>query len=718
MGLKRPSNNVQTRANRLSGLRNEFKQRALPGAARPDPYDIPTTAEKPPRLRRLIDEAAEFSPIRKQKAARKVDDGETIEVSNDRHDARDSIVSSAQAEAEPMLRTSSRRAATAHLQPAEPSSGSTRRGTLPLVKPNAAGQGEGARSIDPAELHEAQYQHQVQDSSADPNAPPRRKRGRPRKSDSSSRPSKSPKLAKAPQDTLLPSKRRPGRSNRDSSGPTAAAQGSPRVKPVTVRLNELDFPTPAQHQEPEPRHSSELEGGVATATTKQPSLLKRALKPKNTRPAAVQERENFANNSNNGESANEESARDDEQPGNDEGGPATIETEADTRLLGYYETLKAVVKRARAVEKCAQGEEVDKEIRKMQRYCSEFVKALNEHRDRPQDVELLSDPPDQIQTIAADIRMLCGRDLGRPVDRESLTKSHNIYLRLMPALVRVLYALVECYQAVDHDTAPLERSVTIKHLETITQFITMFLELNTGAKQFVRPDTQLTAVQPFDRKIVPPLRAMRDTFQRHIKDHESLAIQRALNRHEQVRREAAERAEALERAEKARWALLETKWTKLHEERYHADESIKPLPKRRHLRQPLPEPEEDHNGHAFERVQVFRPRVGPPPAMVEKAKSQAWREESYAALMRGLQMWSGDVLVFERIFRMFCGRNLPLNAYNVTEIVVMAALVKRHLEETCDVDEREWWWVKRIPDWTRPHTVLEQLEAASANGGA
>ncbi|MGG6495467.1 UNVERIFIED_CONTAM: hypothetical protein NY603_21345, partial [Bacteroidetes bacterium 56_B9] len=79
----------------------------------------------------------------------------------------------------------------------------------------------------------------------------------------------------------------------------------------------------------------------------------------------------------------------------------------------------------------------------------EFVKALNEHRDRPEDVELLSDPPEQFQTIASDIRRLCNKDPARPVNLKSTLKSHNIYLRLMPALIRVLFALVECYQAVD-----------------------------------------------------------------------------------------------------------------------------------------------------------------------------------------------------------------------------------------------------------------------------
>ncbi|KAM3415878.1 hypothetical protein BST61_g9380 [Cercospora zeina] len=716
MGLKRPSNGVQTRANRLSGVRNDLKQRALPGAARPDPCEIPTSAEKPPRLRRPIDDLRDFSPIRKQKAARPVEAEETTEVSNDSQNATNSTGPSAQTATDSTSRPASRRPATVNMQPAEPSSGSARRQASPRRKPNAEGRDGSAHSIGLAESVEAVTEDQVEDPSADTNAAPSRKRGRPRKGDTSDRPSKFPKQTKAPHNSSLSLRRRSGRINAGSSGSTAAAQGSPRIQPVSIHASELEFPTPQQHPEPEPKDSSEIEKEVPTAATKQPKQLKRTLKPKKAKAAAVQQHENFARNRRNNEFAEEQFANENEVLGEIEGETSVVEEEADVRLLGHHEILKAAVKQARKAEKGAQGEEVDKEIKKMQHYCLKFIKALNEHRDRPQDVELLSNPPEEFQTIAADIRTLCGRDLSRPVDRKDLTKSHNIYLRLMPALVRVLYALVECYQAVDLHTAPPERSVTIEHLQTITTFTSMFLELNTGAKQFIRPDPNLKIVQPFDREIVPRLKTMLLTFHRHIQEHEQLQISRAQNRRLQRRREAQERARATERAEKARWNLVETKWTNLHTERSRADETFTTLAKRQHLRQPVPAPEEDHNGATFERLEIFRPRVGPLPAMVEKAKTQAWPEKSYEALMQGLEMWSGDILVFERIFRKFCGRKQPLNGYNVTEIVVMAALVKRHLEETWDVDgEREWWWVRQIPDWTRPHTVLEQLEAAAAD---
>ncbi|PPJ58953.1 hypothetical protein CBER1_04093 [Cercospora berteroae] len=713
MALPRPSNGVQTRANRLSGLRNEIKQRALPGAARPDPYEIQPSPDKPPRLRRPVAEVYEFSPTRKQKADRRLDPGEANETSTDRHDA-----TNPQESTENLLRSSLRRVTTANMQPSEPSSGSAKLHASPFAKSDAAEQDPRALYVYLDEADVVEPETHVRDSSADPKTPATRKRGRPRRSEPNDRPSKLAKHAQLPHDPPQSSRRKSDRLNASAAGSAAAAAGArPLVKPISLRMSEIVFPANGQGQQPEPEESTILESEAAAKPQKQ---AKRVLKAKKPKPAPVQQREKSPVQTNDDESDDEA-----EPPGNDAGEESIIEKEADVRLLGHHESLKAVFKRAKLVEKCGELESMDKEIRKMQRFCLEFVKALNEHRDRPEDVELLSDPPEQFQTIASDIRMLCNKDPSRPVNLKSTLKSHNIYLRLMPALIRVLFALVECYQAVDAETAPFERSVTIKHLETITKFITMFLELNTGAKQFIRPATQLTAVQPFDRSIVPPLKSMQETFRRHIKDHEQHQISLALNRREALRLEAEEGAEAEERAEKVKWEKLEAKWTRLHEERYRSDEPIKSIAKRAHLRQPISFPEEDHNGHPFERLEVFRPRVGPPPALIVKAKQQSWPEESYAALMKGLQMWSGDVLIFERIFRMFCGRNGALNGFNVTEIVVMAALIREHLEKTVltvdgeggEESDGEWGWVKGIPDWTRVHTVLEMLEG-SGDGGA
>lgn len=714
MVLPRPSNGVQTRANRLSGLRNEYKQRALPGAARQDPYEIQTSPDKPTRLRRPAAEISNFSPTRKQKAARHVDQEDANDNSTDRQDVASSPESTGE-----VLRLSSRRAAAANMQPSEPSSGSAKRHASPLIKPNAADHDPRALFVYLDEADALDPEHHVEGSSATPKTQATRKRGRPRQSEANDRPNKVLKQAQSPHDPTLPSRRKSSRLGAKISVLEAATKGIPRVKPVSLRVSEIGFPANGQIQQPEFEDSTILESEVTATALKPRKQVKRVLKAKKSKPAPVQQREKSPVQTN-----DDESDDDGERPGNDAEEKSMIEKDADIRLLGHHQSLEAVVKRAKLVEECGELEPIDEEIRKMQRFCEKFVKALKEHQSRPEDVELLSDPPEQFHTITSDIRMLCNKDPARPVNLKSALKSHNIYLRLMPALIYVLFALVECYQAVDADIAPFERSVTIKHLETITKFITMFLELNTGAKQFIRPATQLTAVQPFDRSIVPPLKSMQETFRRHIKDHEEHQISLALNRREQLRQEAEERAEAEEKAEKSKWEKLETKWTRLHEERYRSDEPIKTVAKRAHLRQPSPSSsssiiEEDHNGHPFERLEVFRPRVGPPPALIEKAKQQSWPEESYAALMKGLQMWSGDVLIFERIFRMFCGRNGALNGFNVTEIVVMAALIREHLEKTVDVDGEsgEWGWVRGIPDWTRVHTVLEMLEGNERGGG-
>ncbi|KAI5371071.1 hypothetical protein Slin15195_G019440 [Septoria linicola] len=744
-GLKRPSNGTSSRAARLSSARNEAKQRGLPRAARPDPYDIPDSPGKHmPRLNRPDHGPTQFSPLRKQQKApmafMQAASAEETNAAPIDSSAADNARSAPQALELTRTPTSSRRSlrkqAVTKMMPAEESVGSAKRHASPLAVLSRDRGLADIRKSSPLFVPNDHMSDEVEEDDAtiavtQPSNRPA-KRGRPRKNVEEKVPTKRRKVSgeqtsdmpdddaapQQPVDQPLATAESPGftstRSNAKSrpsvSSNSATKQGEQQVKPINARVSEL-FPQGQRdvyEVEVDSDDERHLEKSFPAAPAQRKTQVKRVQKLKQKKkkvPPASPART----------TASKSTVRHEpRQRDNDEEPDLDTETD-DSGLLGQYAMIKKLLRYAEAVRKVSDDEVVDGEIKKMHKFCMKFKAELNELQSRADGTMLLEDPPEELETIEADVHMLCGRYPSRPTDKKDQVRSQSIYFCMLPALVRVLLALIEYYRATDEHDAEEELSVTIPHLQTITGFMGTIIDLGEGAKLYKQPETNLAIVKPMRNYVLAPMKKIEARFTRHIRQHTEMQRQRAQNREEARRIEAAERAEQEAEEEKLKWAQVSRKWTQMHEERYAADELLKPLAKRWHLRQPSSEPEEDHNGHRFERLEVFRPRVGPPHALVEKAKSQCWPAKANQALMNGLQEWAGDVMIFERIFRRYCRRGGPLNAYNVTEIVVMAALMRHQFEQwEEDEGDGELAWATQIPDWTRPHTVLEQLEADAA----
>ena len=106
----------------------------------------------------------------------------------------------------------------------------------------------------------------------------------------------------------------------------------------------------------------------------------------------------------------------------------------------------------------------------------------------------------------------------------------------------------------------------------------------------------------------------------------------------------------------------------------------------------------DANGVQFERVDVFKKRVAPPPRPSAFLDQKEWSDEQLSALIEGLTEFSGQS-VFHNIFRKYCAYGQPLRQFGVPEITAKAAEVRSQLLTT--YQENAWGevpeWISNIP---------------------
>lgn len=721
--LPRPSRDTLLRAKAPSGhRRRSAKQHALPRAARAETYDIPDTPEqlKIPKLRRPRAQALDFSPLRprqkQQPAASTVQPQDTLanQAAVEDHETAQELHSTADLT---HPRRSSRAQATIELTPAEKSVGGAKRHALPSVPAKENDENADSPIVSP------RRGGAVVVSTAAPATP--LKRGRSPKEVGSRASRKSAGLAKNfpheyGEGHGEPEEAEPVRRTYKSAkgkGPLIENQDMTRAKPTKIRLSELGYPvqTPTtvnsggkDESAPngDPRADEEQDEDVEqtheaqASTASQKSKVQRV--PKRTEAAKLKRKSTTALPK---VFAADEELHDDSGRG--------VEDDGDSLGQQYIVVKNIYTNVVPKVEAMGDGELLDATIDELRLACRSFRQHLRQLRESPDDAELLSGLPRGLETVRSQVEVLCEENADRERNR---LQSQSIYFCLFPALVRVLWSLIRCYKALDLQKDTDGMSVTITHVKDIKRFTGTILKLGDSAKRYVRP--QIVVVRDVTRGILVPLRKVHNALQREVfeYDEERQREQREA-RHAQAR-EAAELETAHAKAEKARWQTIQEKWSRLHVERKLADECIIPLAKRRHLCQPSAEPEQDQNGERFTRVEVFRPRVGPQPGLVNRIKSQVWPRQSQTALVEGLMTWAGDALVFERIFRAYCGRNGPLNPYNVTEIVVQAALLKHVLEPDCDPHAEDTAWVAQIPDWTKPDVLMQQLQAPISEGGS
>ncbi|KAK5687844.1 hypothetical protein LTR17_026718 [Elasticomyces elasticus] len=347
---------------------------------------------------------------------------------------------------------------------------------------------------------------------------------------------------------------------------------------------------------------------------------------------------------------------------------------------------------------------MDDKVKAAMSCCNDVVLKMIHGEDAATDLMAVANEVDALHDASND-----EEDFG------NMRRVKNIYFHLFPQLVKMVWEMVRSYEALDRRAEP-DALPTKLRLRQVKEVIKLIIDLGAGAKEYSRPSSELALVQPVDNGIVAPLK----TIYREL----TIAYQNLERRAEDKRQRQleAERnawaAEQERREERQAEQIRKTRhrWEKLHTERLYAESTnIISREKRKYLLCEIePNLEYDQNGEPFERVEVFRPRVGPSPAAVERAHTVVWDEDEVQALADRLEHFIRkepkvpDVLV--AVIRDCClacnkKENIPmgiLNRFNVTEIVTCAADLKAYFRAVKPkqrglVED----WVEQIPDWTR-----------------
>lgn len=384
-----------------------------------------------------------------------------------------------------------------------------------------------------------------------------------------------------------------------------------------------------------------------------------------------------------------------------------------TRLFGQWRTFKDLLKKAddigRTVKKGSREKRSDVELRDPDveaavDLCTTAIQLYTALRTHTGPIESEHDPVGTLDEISERVDGLRGENEDYPTTWNDKTKATDIYFHLIRRLVDLSEAAILCYETIDAGKT-LEGQMTMGHLNTVALLFQVILELSKAAEKYARPPTKLHVVQPV-REMRPIITRIRQAFAEQVYNRDR--DEHAARRREQDRLDRMLRNEEDQRRKEreAGARVLRQKWQKLHTERQLAEGGLMPATKRTHLQ--LPEHyhiEYDQNGIPFEREEIFHPRVGPLPAFIEAASTLQWSLVQLSTLYDGLKEYTGPN-VFERIFRRYCVPRGELNKYNVTEIVVEAALLK---EKLIDDQEKAYGdveqWILDIPVWTRPRHI-------------
>lgn len=351
----------------------------------------------------------------------------------------------------------------------------------------------------------------------------------------------------------------------------------------------------------------------------------------------------------------------------------------------------------------SKGERMEKRTYKLND--TDVITIINICNSAIEKMEEGEDAVDEFNEIAERVGALYQNgDDGSIPNRQDVRKCRNIYSHLFPALVRLLRKVIETYEVKDEDTQP-PGTIRKSHLNIVIGLIELTLDLGEGMKTFEKPRSSLAVVRPVNNSIIAALKPVHAALCRESMRHAQEAdkarrAQEALAEHERTAR-----AEQVRRRRHDHLRRIRSEWHRLHIERIWAEGGFLDRCKREHLTEPQLGTEYDQDGQPFERLEVFAPRVGPPPAMVEAASKRVWQMAELDALVSGLKRYQGPD-VYWKIFREYCGRTGLLNKYNVTEIVTVAANMKEYftrLQQEANGQVEDW--VKAIPVWTKGYPL-------------
>ena len=379
----------------------------------------------------------------------------------------------------------------------------------------------------------------------------------------------------------------------------------------------------------------------------------------------------------------------------------TTEPEPDAKkLYGQWPVLHRIFRamRAAAVEADAPSE---KGLRVIVKLCKKTAKKLVQLKATQAEITAEKDPVPHFALIADKIEHLFVENEGSRPDFHDDEKAGQVYESVFPSLVRVLQDAFEYYEAVDL-CPDIRAPLSTDHLETVMQIIKLILDLGKGLDRYDRP-TGSAVVRPIKNGVLAPLKKVYSILLRMKRQTELEAEHAREAQHEASARALEQQREEQAARQKAEYRRHHERWKQLHTERMFAEFSVMTARKQKHLMLAEMGPEYDQNGNVFQRLQVFKKRAGPPPALVEASRKVTWSIPELQALEEGLRVYTG-VNVFVKIFRRYCGRHGALSRFNVTEIVTVAADLKDYLIRMQQHDyDGVQDWVRAIPVWTQGH---------------
>lgn len=330
----------------------------------------------------------------------------------------------------------------------------------------------------------------------------------------------------------------------------------------------------------------------------------------------------------------------------------------------------------------------------------------------PKDLRAIASGVEQVrQSVVKIIRMQSW---------DTRTIARDVYVHVLPGLIRLLKSLLKHMR-------PGPNLDSSYHAWSICQII-MINVAELGSK-FTKAKSDI--VTAFSIKglvkyqIVNNVQRALETLRNHLLAHEDEVHRRRRSekREEQQRRKYEEdRKLAMKDRALRDW---EFHWASLHDERYRAEESrflhrskvqhllVVPLVSKFSTSREL-----DANGEPFERVEILAKRQSQP----QSRHRVAWTEDEQHDLLEGLRETLQDSSgtnpvelyvnltnaqpgqdVYKRIFWNYCRRGQSLNAYNVSEIVEQAVLLRdKFVQHAQQAGEPVFDWIPAIPDPREP----------------
>lgn len=409
--------------------------------------------------------------------------------------------------------------------------------------------------------------------------------------------------------------------------------------------------------------------------------------------------------------AEDEEDHDEEDGESEEGSDEPVDDADHRRLYGHWSKLCEIL----SVAKIHRGAKVRIKDDGFKRLLADCKRVTDTIRVIASDAtpDELESSVNRCRSILNRTRKFCGNgdNAANAVDFGDKKLGFHIFKHLIPALLRLLYAIIRAYERLDVETAG-NQQLTFEHLNAVVEIMSAIersefsaFEGFQGLSEKVRKQNMHTGIGIPLRELADSLSVLRESYlreQRVRAEREEFALQvAALNE----QRERRERRRRFSDANHSHWNHLNLirigvantfKWQKLQ-----------------HLRScPASVVETDMDGHPFLRLE---PRQEEPWTMIE-----------LDALKEGLKSFAdrrpvppSESKVFEQLINRECRPGGHLTNRNVLEIVLAANQLRDYLiDKRRDAGAPVELWIERIPRWLRPEGGASEEDAIDIGSDA